>query len=367
MHHKQWNWQLSNWPSFEYNEASIKVSNEEFLQGIGASKTTLKYIDQSDREELIVEILSLEGITSSKVEGELLERESVQSSIRRHFNLSSKDYYKVPAKEKGMADLMVSIFKDYTEPLSHDLLMGWHKLLFAYKPEGIVLGDYRSHEEPMQIVSSKYGDLKVFFEAPPSIQIYEEMTKYISWFNSSMNMSPLARAAIAHLYFEAIHPFEDGNGRIGRALVEKALAQSVAHPTLISVSSIIESKKKEYYSHLALCNNTLDATLWVEYFSGVIVEAQREVTKLLDFILYKTKIMRELFGSINLRQEKALLRVFQEGVKGFKGGLSAENYISITKCSRATATRDLISLVERGVFKKTGERRYTRYWLHFRK
>ena len=171
-------------------------------------------------------------------------------------------------------------------------------------------------------------------------------------------------AAIAHIYFESIHPFEDGNGRIGRILVEKILSQGVGQPLLIAVSKVLEKKKKEYYLELGKCNQALEVQDWVEFFSKAILQAQEESINLLFFLIKKSKLFSTLAGQINARQEKALLRMFAEGPDGFQGGLSAENYISITKTSRATATRDLTDLLDKGAFIKTGELRHTRYRLN---
>lgn len=205
---------------------------------------------------------------------------------------------------------------------------------------------------------------KVFYEAPPSKAILREMNRYIDWFNSTNSpLNILGRAAIAHLYFESIHPFEDGNGRIGRVLVEKILSQGFEKPILIAVSKILEKRKKEYYSTLESCNRTLDVQPWVEFFANALLEGQNESMQLLLFVIQKSKIMTRLSGRLNERQEKVLLRMFSEGINGFKGGLSAENYIAITKASGATATRDLLDLVQKEALSKTGELRHTRYWL----
>jgi Fic family protein len=191
------------------------------------------------------------------------------------------------------------------------------------------------------------------------------MDAFISWFNSKSNsLSILGRAAIAHVYFESIHPFEDGNGRIGRVLVEKVLSQGIERPILVAVSKVLEKRKKEYYSALERCNKSLDVGHWVEFFADVILQAQEESMRLLHFLIEKSKMLTKLSGSLNPRQEKTLLRIFAEGLDGFKGGLSAEKYIAITKASRATATRDLADLVQKGALVKTGELRHSRYWLN---
>ncbi len=191
------------------------------------------------------------------------------------------------------------------------------------------------------------------------------MTQFIDWFNQSLHRgSLLTRAAVAHLYFESIHPFEDGNGRIGRAIVEKALSQSLGQPIVLAISQVIVQRKREYYAALERCNKTLNIEKWVHFFADIIVEAQKTALEMIEFLIGKSRLMNDLNGKINARQEKVLLRMFAEGITGFTAGLSAENYIVITKTSTATTTRDLADLVEKGALHKTGQLRHTRYWLN---
>jgi len=267
-----------------------------------------------------------------------------------------------------MAELLCHVYETFDKPLTHEMLWQWHTMLFKGSNYLADLGKYRTHEEPMQIVSHRLDSPKVFFEAPPSKEVFREMSVFIDWFNSTGGSdSILGRAAIAHLYFESIHPFEDRNGRIGRILVEKALSQGVGKPVLVAVSKTLEKRKKEYYSALEACNRTLDAQGWVEFFAQVVLQAHEESMELLYFLIEKSKMLNRLSEQINPRQTKALLRMFEEGPGGFKGGLSAENYIAITKTTRATATRDLTDLVEKGALIKTGELRHTRYKLNISK
>ena len=175
---------------------------------------------------------------------------------------------------------------------------------------------------------------------------------------------PPLRAGIAHLYFESIHPFEDGNGRIGRAISEKSLAQSLGTPALTSLAYAIERKRKDYYAALERNNkDELDVTDWLRYFARTVNEAQDITMRRINFYLAKAKFYERFRDQLNPRQDKVIARLFREGIDGFKGGLSAENYISITGTSRATATRDLQDLVEQGALTRTGELRYTRYHL----
>ncbi len=352
-----WNWELPEWPTFTYETTQVIEFEKQFFMQVGSASAYLKVIERKDYKRFIVEILCLEGLGSSKIEGEVLDRASLQSSIRHHFGLDIKAPSK--NKESGMAELLCDVYDTYDQPLTHEMLWSWHAMLFGGE------GKYRTHEEPMQIVSHRYDVKTVYFEAPPSNRIFQEMDAFITWFNQPSDLT-LVKAAIAHVYFESIHPFEDGNGRIGRALVEKILSQGVKRPVLIAVSKMLENRKKAYYAALEKCNRTLSVNDWVQFFSHVILDSQKEAMKLLYFIIEKSKMLQSLEGEINERQEKALLRMFEEGPDGFVGGLSAEKYMAITKTTRPTATRDLTDLVEKGALLKKGELKYTRYNLNFR-
>ncbi len=341
----------------------IAPQERKFLLGFGSSFALLKNMRSDERDQFIVEILSTEGIESSKIEGELLERESLQSFIKQQFGLKG-GLKKKSDKEWGMAELLCSVYKTYEKPLTHEMLWEWHAMLFK-EWSSLSSGHYRTHPEPMQIVSGRHDDPKIFFEASPSKNIHHEMTQFIEWFNSSSSSEPiLGRAALAHVYFESIHPFEDGNGRIGRVLVEKALSKGIGQPILIAVSKLIDKHKKDYYANLGRCNQTLEVQPWMEFFADMVLQAQQDSMSLLNFLVSASKMLTALSGSINQRQEKVLLRMFAVGPDGFAGGLIAEKYIAITGAPRATATRDLADLVEKGALVKTGELRYTRYWLN---
>lgn len=358
-----WNWELPDWPKFKYDPVRISQLESRFLLGMGSAFAYLKTIDEQEYNRFIVEILSSEGLESSRIEGEILDRESLQSSIKQHFGLQTK-LKKGADKESRMAELLCNVYESFDKPLTHEMLRQWHSMLFKDSSRITDLGKYRTHAEPMQIVSNNYDSPKVYFEAPPSERVSHEMTAFVDWFNSTnVSGSILGRAAIAHVYFESIHPFEDGNGRIGRVLVEKILSQGVWRPVLIAVSKMLEKRKKEYYSVLEKCSRTLEVQEWVEFFAQVVLQAHEDSMHLLYFLIEKSKMLNALSGQINPRQTKVLLRMFAEGPNGLKGGLRAESYIAITKTTRATATRDLTDLVEKGALVKTGELRHTRYKL----
>jgi Fic family protein len=205
------------------------------------------------------------------------------------------------------------------------------------------------------------------FEAPPSSQMHQETEQFIQWNDTAPTgktpIPALTRAGIAHLYFVCIHPFEDGNGRIGRAIAEKALAQFFGQPTLIALADTMERNKKAYYNALEQENKTNTITAWLEYFSKIVLTAQNHTQTNVEFLIKKTKFYDRLRGQFNARQSKVLERMFREGISGFKGGLSADNYLRITGTSRATATRDLQDLVSKEALLRTGERKYSRYWI----
>ncbi|MEX0719720.1 MAG: Fic family protein [Balneolaceae bacterium] len=249
------------------------------------------------------------------------------------------------------------------------MLFNWHQMLMSGRRDLQVIGGYRIHTEPMQVVSGPVDRPTVHFEAPPSEKIPEEMDRFIEWFNRTRPDGPqelpgLLRSGIAHLYFESIHPFEDGNGRIGRGISEKVLSQSLARPTLIAISTVIEANKKAYYMALHRASTGLEITGWLHYFCKTVLNAQDRTQSMIDFLIEKGKLYQAYAGQLNNRQDKVVERMFREGISGFYGGLSAKNYLSITGTTRATATRDLQSLVEMGAFTRTGKRKYMRYFLN---
>jgi Fic family protein len=249
------------------------------------------------------------------------------------------------------------------------MLFEWHQMLTNGRRDLHDIGRYRTHPEPMQIVSGAVYAPKVHFEAPPSSAMMPEMDRFIAWFSDTAPegkkpLPALLRAGMAHLYFVSIHPFEDGNGRIGRALAEKALAQSLGQPTLIALACTIERHKKAYYEALERANRHNEITGWLIYFADRVLTAQGYTQSWIEFLIKKTKLYDRLRGQLNARQEKALDRMFTKGAEGFTGGLSAEKYIHITGATRATATRDLQDLVGKGALSRTGERKHTRYHLY---
>ena len=360
-----WNWQHKDWPNFIYDKAVLSDYESQFLHRAGIMHGSLKHIGDNDKENLRVQMISEEAYKTSEIEGEILDRDSLQSSIRKHFGLKT-DHRRVPPAEQGIAEMLVDLYKTYDEPLEHQTLFNWHEMLTNGRRDLQDIGCYRTHKEPMQIVSGSFHEPEIHFEAPPSKDIPEEMSKFIAWFNetNTNNIPMLLRAGIAHVYFESIHPFEDGNGRIGRAISEKVLSQGLGRPTLIALAQAIERSRKEYYAALQIVSRGLDIQDWLEYFCQTVLVAQDYTQSLIDFLIEKSKFYERFSGKLNKRQSKVVARMFDEGIDGFEGGLSADNYITISGAARATATRDLQNLVEIGALTKAGQRKYTRYYMN---
>lgn len=360
-----WNWQKEDWPNFTYDKEALTELEGQFLLNSGVLVGAFMHLGQGDKDQLTVDLISNEALKTSEIEGEYLNRDSLQSSIRNQLGLTVEQVRASPA-ERGISEMMVDLYRTFSDPLSSDVLHRWHAMLMQGRDDLANVGAYRAHEDAMQVVSGPSYKRKVHFEAPSSSHVPVEMKQFVIWFNKCQPkkagaLTPLVRAGMAHLYFECIHPYEDGNGRIGRAISEKSLAQSQGSPTLLALAHTIERRRKDYYAALEAANTSNEITGWLIYFARMVLDAQDYTHRRIEFLIQKTKFYDQHRGQLNKRQEKAIARVFREGPDGFEGGLSAENYISITQASRTTATRDLSDLVSKGALTRTGARKGTRY------
>ncbi|MCU0776637.1 MAG: Fic family protein [Akkermansiaceae bacterium] len=357
-----WNWQLPDWPELAYQEAELEAMEAAFLHKAGIHVGAFSHLNDDERDELRADLLSDEAFLSSKIEGEILDRDSLQSSIRKLFGLSG-DGRRVSPAERGISELLVDVYRHFDRPLDHGTLYKWHGMVARGRWDLETVGAYRRGNEPMRIVSGPVHEPVVHFEAPPADRLEVEMNAFLEWFNRPARPSGgLARAGIAHLRFESIHPFEDGNGRIGRALAEMALSQALGSPTLIALSTVLEKNRRHYYEALGRASRTNEVTPWLGFFGRMVLEAQDHSLAQIEFLVGKARFFDRYRGTLNTRQEKALVRMFREGLSGFTGGLSAGNYIRITGCSPATATRDLAELAAMGALLKQGELKHARYF-----
>ena len=364
----KWTWQLDNWPNFGFDVETIQNYELEYLKNSGKLFGATIHLDDSQKEQIKINLLAEEAYSTSFIEGEILNRDSVQSSIGKHLGIKVTVNKSHP-RENGISEMLVDLYLNFKKALSHKMLFAWHEMLMNRRRDLDYIGAYRKHDDAMQIVSANIGTPKLFYEAPPSKTIPAEMKQYITWFNNAAQdktMPTVVFAAIAHIYFEQIHPFEDGNGRIGRALAEKALSIRLNMPSLNSISKIIEQDKTKYYDSFFMCNQSLNLNNYLKYFSTLLLAAQDYSYETVVFIIAKNKLFTKFQYQLNDRQTKVIIRIFDEGIEGFKGGLSAKNYRSISHAPHATATRDLQALTEIGVLTKTGELKSTRYFLNLK-
>lgn len=326
---------------------------------------TVDALPASYQTDATVSLMLSEAIKTSAIEGEMLDRESVRSSIMQLIAKDSTAPTHKDTKAVGAAALMVDVRNEWNSPLSDELLGRWQSMVITHQPLSLITrGMYRNSPEPMQIVGGHYGKRRVYYEAPPAEHIYEEMAVMLTWYNSTSLPGPI-QAAVAHAWFEIIHPFDDGNGRVGRAIADHALSQSLNQSTLACLATAIEHNRKEYYSQLQKisCGN-LNLNEWIEFFISEINSAQDIAKTEVDFVLGKARFWERHKTDLNKRQIKMINRVFAEGTKGFEGGISTKKYETICHCSRATAYRDLSALLKTGAIEQLpGGGRNSRYQL----
>jgi len=362
----KYNWQLKDWPGFHYDLKGMEEKLFAFSEKAGRADGMLHALSPPLQTETLLETMISEAVKTSEIEGEYVSRVDVMSSIKHNLGLAHQGRQIGDKRAEGIAELMTAIRNGVARPLTQSMLFSWHKMLMK-GTRRVKRGGWRTHNEPMRIVSGPLGSEQIHFEAPPSATIPTEMKQFIRWFNAtapggaSEIKRPPVRSAITHLYFESIHPFEDGNGRIGRALSKKALFQGLGHPIPISLSCAIEAHKVQYYAALKTGQRSNDITPWIAYFVQMLLTAQEQAEALIQFTLGKAKLFDRVGGQLNERQLKALRRMLKAGLDGFEGGMSAQKYISITGTTKATATRDLKDMVEKQILLPRGGGRSVRY------
>jgi Fic family protein len=374
-----YNWQHPNWPKFIYNPSDFDQVVRLFQKKAYSLQGRLEQLNIESRQEAYILLMVEEAINSSQIEGEDLNREEVRSSVARFLGLKSTPSSVHSLKEQGIAALLISVRESLKQPLSKEKLCYWHKLLLQddgspNKP--VLKGDYRDQTVDV-IKDDLYGNVEIIFKAPGTSRenVSQEMEQFFTWYNASdpsnkdaIHLSGPVRAAVAHLWFVSIHPFEDGNGRIGRAIAEHALYQDFENPPLFSISAMINNQRKHYYEQLQGTNEVLDIASWIHWFVNVVHDAQISAVLKVDYILEKSKFWdRHQATEFNERQHKAITKIFASGPEGFiTNGISNEQYRKMTGCSLATATRDLKDLIEKEVLYLVGSgKRNIRYLISF--
>lgn len=373
-------WQHPDWPNFNYQTGEIEHLLYQYALDAGRLAGGLTYLQQNQQYNAYIDLMVSEAINSSLIEGEKLDKEDVRSSIKNYLGLSEPPKRVADPRAEGIAALMVDVRKSFQERLSEEQVCRWHQMVMSGSENRLLggnlkVGQWRVSEEPMQIVSGPIGYEKVHYEAPPSHDVPNQMDTFIQWFNRTnplldkgaaglKKITGPVRAAIAHLWFESIHPFDDGNGRIGRALAELALAQDLGMPSLMSLSTVIEQNKNSYYDALHKASEqSMDITSWINWFVRMVKQAQDSAAEGVRFVLQKSRFwVAHQKTPLNNRQQKVLRKWFEAGSEGFEHGMSAKKYMSMAGCSKATATRDLASLLELDCVERLpGEGKNTRY------
>jgi len=319
------------------------------------------------RAEASLTVLTDEVVKSSAIEGEHLSPEEVRSSIARRLGLDVTGLPNPSREVEGVVEMMLDATRDFDAPLTEERMFDWHAALFPAGRSGmdrITVGAWRTAEAgPMQVVSGPIGRERVRFEAPEAKRLAAEMERFLVWFNAPSDIDPVLKAGVAHFWFVTIHPFEDGNGRIARAIADMVLSQADGtQDRFYSMSSAIEAERKEYYIQLESAQRGgLDLTSWLTWFLGCLDRAVEDADKTLGAVLHKAKLWQRISRRpVNGRQRKVVNRMLDK----FKGHLTTSKYAKLVKCSNDTALRDIRELLERGIIvKNPGGGRSTSYRL----
>jgi Fic family protein len=364
-----YNWQFPAWPDFYYEIEEIQPLIIAFAQETGEISGVLQGLPDDIKQEALLQLILSEAIKTSEIEGEYISREDIMSSIKNNLGLNETLIDVKDQRAGGVAQLMLEVRKSFDQQLELESILAWHKMLMANSNK-VNPGQWRIGEEPMQIVSGAYGREVVHYEAPQSSIVPKEMAQFVEWYKTASFplkgevAGAVLKSAIAHLYFESIHPFEDGNGRIGRAIAEKALSETIGRPVMLSLSKAIEHNKSAYYAALKEAQRTLNITAWITYFASVILDAQRDAKAMVQFTLKKAQFFDKYKNQLNERQLKAVNKMLELGVNGSEGGMTTKKYICITKTSKATATRDLQKLQSMSILVQEGGGRSVKYHLN---
>lgn len=358
---KNWIWEQPSWPKFYWNELNVSQTLTRSRLAQGKILGLIQLFDQNLTLEATARILVEEGITTSAIEGEKLDWNSVRSSVARHLGLPYPKSPPPPRSVDGLIELLLDATQRFDLPLTQERLCGWQAALFPTGYSGlhpIQAGKLRG-EEPMQVISGPIGHERVHYLAPPREILESELTSFLNWFNTSHNnLDGLIRAGLAHLWFVTLHPFEDGNGRLARAITDMAIAQDERQTMrLFSLSAQMLKERETYYNVLEKTQrDSLDVTNWLTWFLTQVEMACTNAEQLVRLTITKARFwLRFQNCDLNERQRKVMNRLLDAGPNGFEGNMNTRKYMNMTKTSRATAYRELTDLVEKGCLIPTGK------------
>lgn len=350
-------WQQNDWPNFMWDDAklSYKLGRVRSLQGRLVGKMSALGFDL--KNSAMLDTLTADITKSSEIEGEILNAEQVRSSVARHLGIEIEGLPEADRYVDGVVQVMIDATQNFMAPLTEERLFNWHAALFptgrsgAYK---ITVADWRQGSEPMQVISGAMGKEKIHYEAPHSDNVPYMMKQFLDWTNDNRKIDPVLKAAIAHLWFVTIHPFDDGNGRISRTITDLLLARADEMPhRFYSMSAEIRKQRKAYYDILEKTQKgSINITAWLEWFLDCLEAALLSTEQSIEIVLQKAAFWdKHRLTAMNERQIKVLNLLWD----GFDGKLTSSKWSKITKCSPDTALRDIQDLITKNVLRKTNE------------
>ncbi len=359
-------WQDKAWPLLRFDAQALATRLAEVAFGLGRFQGVLGSLGFNLKNEAVFQAVSSEIIESAAIEGESLNRDDVRSSVARRMELTIKDLPQATSHSiDARVEMMLDATRGWRQPMTKARLFSWHAALFPIGYSGlskIQVGAFRDDSEGAMQVVSRYGSReRVHFEAPPAVRLPQEMEVFLSWLNDDdANLPSLVKVALAHLRFLTLHPFDDGNGRLARALTDYLLAQAEqSEMRFYSLSAQIQKEKSDYYSELEYAQrNTLDVTRWVDWFLGLQMRAVASAEEQLQSILTKARFWQEhATDEFNEHQIAMLNRLLD----GFEGHLTSSKWAKICKVSQDTASREIRALVDRNILQQIGQGRSTHY------
>lgn len=363
----RWIWQSPSWPALTFDVARLAQPLARARQAVGVLIGKATTIGLDERHLLERDIWSREAVATAAIEGETLDLAAVRSSVARRLGMD-RPGAAVPRDVEGLLDVMENATDLWRDPLTNSRLCAWQAALFPSGPgiRNIVVGEYRASADPMQVVSGPHDREIVHYEAVAGASVCAEMNAFLEWFNTTTSMDGLVRAGLAHVWFESIHPFEDGNGRVGRAIVDLALAQDLRGSSrLLGLSAAMRAHQEAYYDALNVAQRGQgDVTTWLEWFFEIYTEACHMSTVLIEEALQRARFwVTHRAAALNEMQRYVLNRMLEAGPGRFEGGLTARKYMAIAKTTKVTASRHLADLVEKGLIVRAqgSSGRSTRY------
>jgi len=345
-------YELPDWPRFDWNRERLAEPLADVRHRQGRLIGHMEALGFNLRQEAVLKTLTADVLKSSEIEGEKLDADQVRSSIARRLGMDIGALKQADRHVEGIVEMTLDATRHYEQPLTVERLFSWHAALFPTGRSGMIkirVGAWRDGSTgPMKVVSGPVGKERVHFEAPAAARVDGGMKAFLHWFNANAGIDPVLKAGLAHLWFVTIHPFDDGNGRIARAIADMALARSENTPQrFYSMSAQIRHERAAYYNILERTQReTMDVTPWMEWFLGCLGRAIKGAQTILGAVLAKAHFWEAIAGiPLNHRQRLVLNRLLD----GFEGKLTTSKYAKLAKCSQDTALRDILAFVERGV------------------